>query len=209
MAALSVLGSLACLLTLTALFALLGPLLPVDVYLQLHLHAFASPWLDRIMLALTWIGSIKIFASALAVVVVGLLAKGHRHAAALLTYAITGALLLNEGLKQLFHRARPVLPWSILDEHTYSYPSGHSLFSVTLYGTLCWLALRHGTSAWRVVPLALALPLAIGTSRIYLGEHYPTDVLAGWLSGTLWTATVIVIDRGWTRQLPGAPPSRS
>ena len=127
----------------------------------------------------------------------GLLAKGYRHSPAVLACAVTGALILNESFKLLFHRPRPIFPWSIGDEHTFSFPSGHSLFSVTLYGTLCWLALRHGTRWWQVVPVAVALPLAIGTSRIYLGEHYPTDVLAGWLCGALWTATVILIDRRW------------
>ncbi len=208
-------GALTCLAALAAFHLALVPLHTPDVRLQLLLHALASPWLDRVMLALTWIGSIKIFATALTIVLLGLLVKGHRHAAALLAYAMTGALLLNETLKQLFHRPRPNLPWSIGDEHTFSYPSGHSLFSVVLYGTLCVLALRHGTPWWRVVPVAVLLPLAIGTSRIYLGEHYPTDVLAGWLCGALWTATVAIIDARyrkdtrWTRTNPNAPPSRS
>ncbi len=182
---------------LTALHAALGVLHPLDVAIQLQLHAFAGPWLDRVMFGLTLIGAIKIFSLALAAVLAGLLMQGYRHGPAVLACAVTGALILNESFKLLFHRARPVLPWSIGDEHTFSFPSGHSLFSVTLYGTLCWLALRHGTCWWQVVPVAVVLPLAIGASRIYLGEHYPTDVLAGWLCGAIWTATVILIDRRW------------
>ena len=194
-------GALLCLLLLAALHALLGPLHPLDVAIQLHLHALASPWLDRAMLVLTLIGSIKIFSLALGVVLAGMLWKGRRHAPAVLACAITGALILNESFKLLFHRPRPVLPWSIGDEHTFSFPSGHSLFSVVLYGTLCVLSLRHGERWWKVVPVAVLLPLAIGTSRIYLGEHYPTDVLAGWLCGAVWTTTVAVIDRRW-RSIP-------
>ena len=190
-------GALLCLLLLTALHTLLVPLHPLDVAIQAHLHALHGMWLDRVMLALTMIGSIRIFSLALAAVLVGMLARGHRHAPAVLAFAITGALVLNESLKVLFHRPRPILPWSIGDEHTFSFPSGHSLFSVVLYGTLCILALRHGERWGKVVPVAILLPLAIGTSRIYLGEHYPTDVLAGWLCGAIWTATVAVIDRRW------------
>ena len=192
---------MACLLALTFVFGLvaLTPVHRLDVALQLKFHALTSPWFYALMRALTQIGSIAIFITALATVLAGLVWRDHLRAAGVLAYAIAGALILNYSFKNLFHRARPELPWSLHDEATFSFPSGHAFFSTVLYGTLCWLALRRGISPWRVVPVAIVLPFAIGLSRIYLGEHYPTDVLAGWLCGGIWVATVIHVARIWPR----------
>jgi undecaprenyl-diphosphatase len=174
-----------------------------DLTLQARIHSFASPSLTRIMLALTWIGSIKIFLTALAVSILYRLLRHGRHDAILLAGSILGALVLNQTLKLHFHRLRPQVPWSIGDEHTFSFPSGHSLFSVVLYGALAWCALHRRTSPRRrlgVLTPAILMPLTIGLSRIYLGMHFPTDVLAGWLTGGLWLAAVISIDRLYHRQ---------
>ena len=173
-----------------------------DRAVQLGVHGWTRPWLTGVMLALTWIGSIKIFASSLGIVLAFLLAQRHRHAAALLGLSMLGALALNETLKLHFHRARPMVPWSIGDEHTFSFPSGHSLFSCVLYGTLAYLALHRPVSTKRRVAVlapALLLPLGIGLSRIYLGMHYPTDVLAGYTVGVVWLAAVVAVDRAWHR----------
>ena len=158
------------------------------------------------MLAFTWIGSIKIFATALAIALMYQIFRNGRHDAALLFLAITGAFLLNESLKLHFHRMRPQIPWSIGDEHTFSFPSGHSLFSVVFYGTLAWCSFhrRHNNLSTRrrfgVLTPAILMPFCIGLSRIYLGMHYPTDVLAGWLTGALWLTGVIGIDLLWHRR---------
>ncbi len=190
------------LLLLTLLFRELGQpaVQAMDLTLQARVHAATSPVLTREMLACTWIGSIKIFVTALVTVLVWLIARRHRHAAALLGFAITGALLLNESLKLHFHRARPHVPWSIGDESTWSFPSGHSLFSFVLYGTLVYLGTRQSHTAMRRLTLilpAVLLTLNIGLSRIYLGMHFPTDVFAGYLTGALWLLGVIAIDRQW------------
>lgn len=173
-----------------------------DLGVQGWVHGLNSPHLTRVMLALTWIGSIRIFASSLAVVLLFLFLSGHRHATAVLAGAMGGAMVLNETLKLHFHRPRPVVPWSIGDEHTFSFPSGHSLFSCVLYGTLAYLALNRRTSMRRrmsVLVPAVLLPGAIGLSRIYLGMHFPTDVLAGYGTGLLWLGGVILIDQAASR----------
>ncbi len=171
-----------------------------DLLMQDKIHGLTNPHLTRVMLALTWLGSIKIFATALAIAIVYLVRRDGRHAAALLGGAISGAFVLNEMLKEHFHRARPLVSWSIGDEHTFSFPSGHSLFAVVFYGTLAYVALHRRTSTRRrfgILLPAKLMPLGIGLSRIYLGMHYPTDVLAGFLTGALWLAAVVAIDRAW------------
>ena len=165
-----------------------------DLSLQAHVHADTAPRLLPAMLAFTWLGSIRIFFSSLVAVLIVMALRKRWHAAIVLTVSMLGALVLNETLKQHFHRARPQMPWSIGDEHTFSFPSGHSLFSVVLYGTLAYLALPHAASLKRrfaiLIP-AVLLPLCIGISRIALGMHYPTDVLAGFLVGAFWLTAVI------------------
>ena len=195
-----VLGAAGALGLLTAFHWELGRPMVVgfDHGVQAWVHGWTTPWLTRGMLALTWIGSVRIFLTSVALVVVGLVMRGRRRAAGVLGFALAGALALNETLKLHFHRVRPVVAWSIGDERTFSYPSGHSLFSVALYGTLAYLAMRSGVS-WRrkvsVLTPAVLLPLGIGLSRIYLGMHWPTDVLAGYAVGGFWVVVTVAVDR--------------
>ena len=184
-----------------------------DVGVQAEVHCWTTPSLTALMQMLTWIGSIKIFMPSLIVAVALLLLFGERQqgqrlirkrqVATMFAVAIGGALLLNDTFKLYFHRARPAVPWSIGDETTYSFPSGHSLFSLVLYGLIAYsLASRRGGVGRRVVAIsaATALVLGIGVSRIYLGMHWPTDVLAGYLTGAVWLCSVIWIDRRWRTQ---------
>ncbi len=176
-----------------------------DLGWQAAVHAHTSPRMTAAMLALTWIGSIKVVCTALAIVLGLQVAFGRRRTAIVLGSAMVGGLILNETLKLHFHRLRPQVPWSIGDEHTFSFPSGHSLFAVVLYGTLAWMALRRPHSQarrWSAIVPATLLPLGIGFSRIYLGMHYPTDVLAGFTVGLLWLVAVIQIARVWLGKRP-------
>ena len=178
-----------------------------DETVQAFVHSWTNPLLTRFMLALTTIGAIAIFCTALGAVMFFLAARRRLHSAFVLAGSILGALALNETLKQHFHRMRPRVPWSIGDEHTFSFPSGHSIFSVVLYGTLAYLALRRAETPRRrfeIIAPAVLLPLGIGLSRIYLGMHFPTDVLAGYFTGASWLAAVIYMDHHWRRLLPRA-----
>ena len=186
-----------------------APLRQLDLSLPLRLHAVASPTLTRILLAFTWLGAIRTLAPAVVLTVVWLLARGRRRPAILIGSSIAGALILNESLKLIFHRPRPALPWSFgglaaPPEHTFSFPSGHAFFALALYGVLAYVAFERPASPQRrlgFIAVALFTALAIGLSRIYFGMHHPTDVLAGYLAGTLWLAAVIVADRSLsTRQ---------
>ena len=106
--------------------------------------------------------------------------------------AVIGSALLNLGAKHLFARQRPSLWESIAPETTYSFPSGHAMGSMTLAWVLVLLAWR---TRWRVPVLvgALAFTLLVGLSRVYLGVHYPSDILAGWAAASLWTVGVFLL----------------
>jgi undecaprenyl-diphosphatase len=107
--------------------------------------------------------------------------------------------VLDGVLKVVFHRARPPSYFGTLEPASYGFPSGHALFSVCLWGSLALFAgQRVRGAAARAAIFAGAVLLAglIGYSRIYLGVHYPSDVIAGYASATVWVATV-----GYTNRL--------
>ena len=111
--------------------------------------------------------------------------------------AIIGSALLNLGAKQLFARERPTLWESIMPEETYSFPSGHAMGSITLAMVVVLLAWHTRWRWWAMPPMA-ALVAMVGLSRIYLGVHYPSDILAGWAVATGWTvgAYLLVFPHG-------------
>jgi len=106
--------------------------------------------------------------------------------------ALIGSALLNVVTKQLFARERPDLWESIAPEHTWSFPSGHAMGSMTLALVLVLLA---WPTRWRwLVTLVMAVfVLMVGLSRIYLGVHYPSDILAGWTAATAWVIGVYAL----------------
>lgn len=106
---------------------------------------------------------------------------------------------LNIVIKGLIERERPAGPW-LIEETGFSFPSGHAMVSILFYGLigyLVWINVRRGwKAAWLVPVLTVALILCIGLSRIYLGVHYPSDVLAGFAAGgTSLTASIMAINR--------------
>ena len=183
-------GALVCFLGLALLHAELGRLAGFDVGVQGFVHGWNHPWLTRVMLMLTWLGAVRTFLPAVGLVGILLGVQRRWRELAVIAFAEAGAFALDVALKMHFHRARPVVPWAIGDEHTFSFPSGHSLFGMVLYGTLVWLAARRG---WKGV-LAAGLVVGIGLSRVYLGMHWPTDVLAGWFVGAVWVGVVVWVD---------------
>lgn len=112
--------------------------------------------------------------------------------------AIPATLMVGYGLKLLFERARPVLDLGYnLRLDSFSFPSGHSSGSMIAYGLLAYLAWQTLPAPWNIIAaVILALvPIAVGISRVYLGVHYPSDVLAGWLLGLAALVCVIFIIR--------------
>lgn len=106
--------------------------------------------------------------------------------------AITGSALLNLAAKPLFGRDRPSLWESIAPEGNYSFPSGHAMGSMTLACVLVLLCWRTGLR-WPVIVAMTAFVALVGLSHIYLGVHYPSDILAGWAAAIAWTYVVYAL----------------
>lgn len=107
--------------------------------------------------------------------------------------AVAGNGLLNQRLKLFIGRARPLDADGALLAQGLSFPSGHSSGAVVTYGMLAYLALRLLPKVWHLpaLLLALALMLLVGASRVLLGVHFPSDVLAGFASGSAWLALCV------------------
>jgi undecaprenyl-diphosphatase len=125
----------------------------------------------------------------LGIIIVGLLWWGRgRRPALTVAAALIGSSVLNEVLKAIFHRARPTGEW-LTQASGHSFPSGHSMTSMAFFLVLAVVLSSEG-AARRARPLIVAvgivISLLIGVSRVYLGVHYASDVLAGFIFGALW-----------------------
>lgn len=149
------------------------------------------PWLREVARDVTALGSVVVLALVIAVVTGFLVLWPRWAAAAFVLSATLGGWLLGSLLKLAFARPRPTVVPHLAQVHSYSFPSGHSMMSAVVYLTLTALVARLvGPYRLKVYVLAVALMLTalIGASRVYLGVHYPTDVLAGWIAGLAWSS---------------------
>ena len=170
------------------------PLVRFDKAVADYLHGVATPALTTLFLIVTAFGSIE----AVALLGVGLAAffAWGRRWLYLGTWiaAVAGSAILNRLLKELFDRPRPSFEHPLLIETSYSFPSGHAMESLVVYGMLAYYAVV-AVKTWRartaVVFGAALLVLLIGLSRMYLGVHYFSDVAAGYAAGGLWLSTLI------------------
>ena len=163
-----------------------------DRAVLLWIGANFPDWLDGAMRFVTALGYYWVVLPLLAVAVVGFYLLRWRLSAVLLIVSTAGGVVLTTVLKAVFQRARPELVDSGYAASFYSFPSGHATVAAGFYGALTlMLAYRlRGLARWAVVVLGTALVLLIGFSRLYLGVHYPTDVLAGYLAAPLWLVSV-------------------
>jgi undecaprenyl-diphosphatase len=163
-----------------------------DRAVLLWIHDTFPGWLDEPMRLVTALGYYYVVVPLLAVAVFVFYRRGWRLSAVLLVVSTGGSIVLTTVLKGVFQRTRPELFDSGYQASFYSFPSGHATVAVGFYGMLTViLAYRLRDAArWAVVGCGLLLVLLIGFSRLYLGVHYPTDVLAGYLSALLWLVCV-------------------
>lgn len=155
-------------------------------------------WLEQAAIDVSALGGFTVV-WWLSIAVVGfLIVNRHRVEAALLGGAFMGAAVLNAALKLIFHRARPDLVPHLASVSNASFPSGHAMISAAIYLTL-GVVLAH-TQPRReariyLVAVAIIIVLAVGLSRLYLGVHWPSDVLAGWCVGSAWAMGFAILAR--------------
>lgn len=164
----------------------------LDDALLLWLQQRAGPHLDAFFVFVSRVGyAWGVIPVDIALCLALLVARRWREASFAIV-ALAGSGLLNLGTKAFFRRDRPSLWESIAPESSFSFPSGHAMGSMTLAAVVVLLA--WGTRwRWPVLVLALAFTGLVGLSRLYLGVHYPSDVLAGWAAGLAWTAGVYLV----------------
>jgi undecaprenyl-diphosphatase len=175
-----------------------GETLRFDTWLLLALRVpgdttdpLGPAWIEEMFRDFTALGGVGVL-SLLTLISVGYLwLMGQRRVALFLLFAILGGLLLSSMLKNGFDRPRPDLVSHGSHIYTSSFPSGHSMLSAVVYltgGAL--LAMVHSAHRVRVylVGCSILTTLLVGVSRVYLGVHWPSDVLAGWAAGAAWAA---------------------
>ena len=166
-----------------------------DEGIRMGVHGFASPPLTAFAEKLTWLGSVGVLVLLSAVTVAVLIIVHRRIEAVCLTATMAGALALENGLKFWFRRMRPPAFFGS-EPMTYSFPSGHALLSLCFYAGLAIAITRISQSpAMRtgIWIATISLVLAIGGTRIYLGVHYPSDVVGGYLVAIAWLNVVLLV----------------
>lgn len=161
-----------------------------DDAILLWMNSHATPWLDAAALEVTALAGVAVVWLVLLLASLFLWQTHHRYSVALLWISYLGASLINFTMKALYERPRPALfEWRTpLAGHS-SFPSGHSTTAVAVFATLAYLIVRlETTRATRRLSLVIAgvVIVLIGASRLYLGVHYPSDVVAGFALGLAW-----------------------
>lgn len=146
-------------------------------------------WLEDVARDVTALGGHAVLTLLVASVTGYLLIARRRHAAVFVLVATIGGALISSGLKGAFARPRPDFVPHLVHVSSASFPSGHAMLSAVVYLALGALLARL-VEGWAAklyfLGVAVVLTLLVGTSRVYLGVHYPTDVVAGWAAGVAW-----------------------
>jgi membrane-associated phospholipid phosphatase len=171
-----------------------GGIGPDDAILR-YVHGHSTPGRDAAMKFISYIGYAYGVVPLAFVVFVALLVARRRGNALFWAVAMGGAGALNRGAKLFFRRDRPELWLSPAPEHTYSFPSGHAMGSMALAAALAVLAWPTRWRWWAII-VGGVFTFLVGFSRVYLGVHYPSDVVAGWMAALAWVLGVSVVAYG-------------
>jgi undecaprenyl-diphosphatase len=182
-----------------------GDTAALDTRILTSLRSEADPsrpigpaWIEYAMLDLTALGGPTVLGLVVAGVLGFLLLQGRYHTALVILVASVGGELANSALKAVFMRPRPSVVPHLREVLSPSFPSGHAMESAIIYLTLGAMLMR--ISQRRVTKIycllvAVLLTLLVGISRVFLGVHYPTDVIGGWILGFAWATFCWVIER--------------
>lgn len=166
-------------------------------------------WLRAAALDITALGSATVLGLTVFAVSGYLVLQQLYRLAGFVVVASVGGWLLNDVLKEIFERTRPAIVPHLREVASPSFPSGHALTSAAVFLTLGVLLMRvseRRLMKFYCLAVAMTATLLVGLSRIFLGVHYPTDVLAGWLIGLSWALLCWVVERvlerrrGWKRE---------
>ena len=172
-------------------------------------------WFNEAVRDITALGSFPVLGVLVIGVVLHLLLTGSRRTGLLIAISVIGGTIISMTLKAIFDRPRPDFTGAV-DVFTSSFPSGHATTSAVVYLTIGVL-LAQRSSTWPARTLyisgAIILVAAVGLSRIYLGVHFPTDVLAGWSLGAAWALICLAVAHALRRrgtlhdEAPPGPPT--
>ena len=165
-----------------------------DQELISSIQGFESPALTLVMKFFTLIGSFpSVFVIALSASLFLYYVLKHRMELILFGSVVIGTPIINQILKQFFHRARPDLH-RLIEIGGYSFPSGHAMNAFAVYGIITFLLWRHIPSRLGrtiLILISSGFIFMIGTSRIYLGVHYPSDIIGGYFASGFWLSLAI------------------
>lgn len=202
-------GAALALALLVLVAARWSPLMRLDrtVSDALHRRAVTEPGLVHVNRVLTdWLWDPWTMRALVAIAVVGLWWRGARLLAGWVVATTVLSSLLQQGIKAAVGRERPWWPDPVDSAHYAAFPSGHAMTAVVSCGLLLWLLRRHGAGprVWRAaLAAAWVSVLGVGVTRLYLGVHWPSDVLGGWLLGaTLVAFAVAGFERYESRERP-------
>jgi membrane-associated phospholipid phosphatase len=173
-----------------------GELTNVDVELAHWLHEHSRPQLTQCLLVLSHMHEPIVLSVVSALITLYFIWKKRWYAALAILLVVQGGMLLNLLAKQAFHRARPSFENPLVTLTTYSFPSGHVVATTAFYGVLAALLISQTTSWVRACCIALAalvMVVLVAFSRMYLGAHYLSDVLAGFLEAIAWFALCLTV----------------
>jgi undecaprenyl-diphosphatase len=152
-------------------------------------RGLGPPWVTPAVRDLTALGGVPVLALLVALVLGFLVLRKRYRATLLILGATVGGVLVTEAIKVIAQRDRPEVVPHLMEATSKSFPSGHSMMSSTVYltlGVLLGQTMGRRREKTYLVCAALLVTMLVGLSRLYLGVHYPTDVLAGWCAGIAW-----------------------
>ena len=181
------------------------PYFPVDLQLERAIQTIRTPWIDALTAVSTWLGFFPQVDVMVLLMVFGLCLVRLRLEGVMTLFAAGGAALVFWVVAPLVHRARPSTDLVRVTDviGVGGFPSGHVLTMTAFYGFLIYLAFTFVRPIWLrtlITAFGLLVILGMGFGRIYVGEHWPSDVLGGYLFGTLWLAVIIAVYSRWRRR---------